>query len=410
MSLTRDLARLNIDSDGDISVSGTLGVNISLSVGTSTNLLSNAEFTTNTTGWAATTSTLAIVSNELQLTPDSGANGFANQQVDNLVVGKSYIASVTVTVDAAGYSRLYIGTSANGNQTLSNVNLGTGTHSFIFTATATTHHFALVVGGGTGQVTRFDNVKLIEANEVIFPAGYGKVDGILAVDRATSDGTIIDMQKNGTSVGSIGVDGGSLHVGGGDVGAGFYQVADAIVPINNGTGALRDNAISLGISSGRFKDMYLSGGVYLGGTGADNKLDDYEEGTWTCSVGAVSGATQPSVTGGTFVGQYTKIGKVVHVVFYAGPFQFGGTLTSTLAIKGLPFAHSGANSTNSSEISSYYVTWARPDNLAGRIYSGTDMGFLSSNNGGNWGWEACSAAGTGSNRYITGNIQYYTNS
>ena len=35
-----------------------------------------------------------------------------------------------------------------------------GTVSFIFTATATTHHFALVVGGGTGQVTRFDNANL----------------------------------------------------------------------------------------------------------------------------------------------------------------------------------------------------------------------------------------------------------
>jgi hypothetical protein len=30
-----------------------------------------------------------------------------------------------------------------------------------------------------------------------------------------------------------------------------------------------------------FKDLYLSGGVYLGGTGAANLLDDYEEGTWT---------------------------------------------------------------------------------------------------------------------------------
>ena len=32
----------------------------------------------------------------------------------------------------------------------------------------------------------------------------------------------------------------------------------------------------LGLSNRRFKDAYLSGGVYLGGTGAANKLDDYE--------------------------------------------------------------------------------------------------------------------------------------
>ena len=405
MSLTRDLARLNIDSDGDISVSGTLGVNKTLSVGSNTNLLSNAEFTTNTTGWAATTSTLAIVSNELQLTPDGGANGFANQQVDNLVVGKSYIASVTVTVDAAGYSRLYIGTSANGNQTLSNVNLGTGTHSFIFTATATTHHFALVVGGGTGQVTRFDNAKLIEANKVIFPAGYGKVDGILAVDRATNEGDVIDVQKDGTSVGSIGVSGGNNMYLSGQANnhAGVTFATQSILPTTQGT--INNNTVDLGQNGNAYKDLYLGGGLYVGGTGAVNKLDDYEEGTWTASAGAVSGATQPTVEAGTFYGTYTKIGRVVHAAFYVGPFRFSGTLTSTLAIKGLPFAHGGGDSTNGVAIT-YYITWARPEFVALRIYSGTEAGFLSVNNGGNWGWEACSAAGTGYNRYISGTIQY----
>jgi hypothetical protein len=29
----------------------------------------------------------------------------------------------------------------------------------------------------------------------------------------------------------------------------------------------------------------VSDGVYLGGTGAANKLDDYEEGTWTPTLG-----------------------------------------------------------------------------------------------------------------------------
>jgi len=166
MSLARDIANI-LDNSGDATFQN------NVNVGTTTNLLSNAEFTTNTTGWAATGSTLAIVSNELQLTPDGGVNGFANQQVDNLVVSKSYIASVTVTVDAGSLTRLYIGTSANGNQTVTSSGLGTGTHSFTFVATATTHHFALVVGGGTGQVTRFDNAKLTEASRVVFPAATG---------------------------------------------------------------------------------------------------------------------------------------------------------------------------------------------------------------------------------------------
>jgi hypothetical protein len=72
-----------------------------------------------------------------------------------------------------------------------------------------------------------------------------------------------------------------------------------------------DNAIDLGSSSHRFKDLYLSGGVYLGGTGSANKLDDYEEGTWTPSlIGFSSGLTQ-----NTQVGFYTKIGNLVTATF-----------------------------------------------------------------------------------------------
>ena len=157
----------------NVTVSGASTFEKSISVGTTANLISNGDFTTNTTGWAATGSTLAISSGALQITPGSGVNGFANQQVDNLVIGRSYIASVVVTQDAGNYSRLYIGTSANGNQNVTSSNLGTGSHSFTFVATATTHHFALVVGGGTGQVTKFDAARLTEASRIIFPAVTG---------------------------------------------------------------------------------------------------------------------------------------------------------------------------------------------------------------------------------------------
>jgi len=158
---------------GTLTTTGAATFQDDINVGNTTNLLSNGDFTTNTTGWAATGSALAISSGALQITPNGGVNGFANQQVDNLVVGKSYIASVVVTQDAGNYTRLYIGTSANGNQTVNNSGLGTGTHSFTFVATATTHHFALVVGGGTGQVTKFDAARLTEASRIVFPAVTG---------------------------------------------------------------------------------------------------------------------------------------------------------------------------------------------------------------------------------------------
>lgn len=83
--------------------------------------------------------------------------------------------------------------------------------------------------------------------------------------RNNGNGGLISFNSAGTSVGSIGTDGGSLVIGGGDVGLGFYQSADALVPYNGITG-LRDSAINLGMaSSGRFKDLHLSGAVKVGG-------------------------------------------------------------------------------------------------------------------------------------------------
>ena len=60
-------------------------------------------------------------------------------------------------------------------------------------------------------------------------------------------------------------------------------------------------------------DVTVSGGIYIGGTGAANLLDDYEEGTYTVQLfDASSGgnASSSSVTG-----NYTKIGNQVTVRF-----------------------------------------------------------------------------------------------
>jgi hypothetical protein len=75
-------------------------------------------------------------------------------------------------------------------------------------------------------------------------------------------------------------------------------------------------------------DLTLSGGVYLGGTGSANKLDDYEEGAWTPTVGDVS----QSASGNW----YTKIGRFVML---SADFTISGApSTNYVDIGGLPFA------------------------------------------------------------------------
>lgn len=67
-------------------------------------------------------------------------------------------------------------------------------------------------------------------------------------------------------------------------------------------------------------------------------LNDYEEGTWTPVVTALSGTI---TTLGTVTGRYTKIGRVVNLFWQFG-ITNNGTGASAIVISGLPFNASTA--------------------------------------------------------------------
>ena len=163
---------------------------------------------------------------------------------------------------------------------------------------------------------------------------------VVLVNRKSSDGALVTLQKDGTTVGSIGARGGDVYLETGAVGLRMYDAGSAIFPSGN-TGISQDALITLGASNYRFKDLYLSGGVYLGGTGAANKLDDYETGTWTPVAVNYTG-TLSNVRG-----SYVKIGKKVFIDLYCSTSDDSST-TAVFSISGLPFASdstSGAYST-----------------------------------------------------------------
>jgi hypothetical protein len=149
-------------------------------------------------------------------------------------------------------------------------------------------------------------------------------------NRMTSDGSIVGFRKNGSEVGSIGVTQGIYpFMGHSGTGITFAHNVNAIMPyrpLNNDYG---DGLIDIGRTNGRFKDAYLSGGIYLGGTGSANKLDDYEEGTFA-----------PSFQNGSFTyskqkGYYTKIGNVVTISLTVGWSSRSGS--GGLTVQNLPF-------------------------------------------------------------------------
>ena len=159
----------------------------------------------------------------------------------------------------------------------------------------------------------------------------------LLLNRKTSQGSIATFQYENATVGSIGVSGGNnLYISGqASNHSGVTFGTDVLLPTRQGT--TTDNITDLGASANRFKDLHLSGGAYLGGTGAANKLDSYEEGTWTPAIGTIVGYTGAiTVTGAT----YTKVGNLVTVRARLGFFSATGAITASdqIAFTGLPFS------------------------------------------------------------------------
>ena len=161
-------------------------------------------------------------------------------------------------------------------------------------------------------------------------------------NRLTSDGEIVKFYKDGTAVGSIGAGDGDLIIGKTDSGTECYlrfgYSAVGIVPANL-DGSVNDNALDLGSTASRVKDIYLGGGLYVGGTGSANKLDDYEEGLHTVTATDTGGGA--TITMNTSYDQlaYTKIGRVVHIQGVLLFSSISGTFSGTLQIS-LPFTAS----------------------------------------------------------------------
>ena len=152
------------------------------------------------------------------------------------------------------------------------------------------------------------------------------VNGTVSVNDSTYSVYASGISSNIGSVGNTANDLNIFSTATGHNGLRFHSVG--ILPTDN-TGTIIDNDCDLGANTHRFKDLYLSGGVYLGGTGSANKLDDYEEGTWTPTTNGTNPTVQKA--------NYTKIGNRVHISLYLTNLSN----STGSQIHGLPFTPSG---------------------------------------------------------------------
>jgi len=110
---------------------------------------------------------------------------------------------------------------------------------------------------GAGNTT--EGISVSSQYDAIF---VSRGAGVAQVLNRNSDGDIQQFRKDGTTVGSIGTEGGDLRIGNGDAGLQFIDGTQSVRPFNVTTNARIDAQVDLGMASTRWKNLYLSGGVY----------------------------------------------------------------------------------------------------------------------------------------------------
>ena len=202
--------------------------------------------------------------------------------------------------------------------------------------------------------------------------------GFGAITSGAPANTVMTLNQSGNAilVGTLNIGNGSASTPGlnfaGNGDAGFYNVGgDNIGFAANGAAVYSMNTDGITLESGK--------GLFVGGTGSANKLDDYEEGTWDPlpyyqNADDQGKALAAQVTANQTAGFYTKIGNMVHVhgsITWNISDAVGDIAVDNVGVKTLPFA--SANETNNFSAINFSI------NGANTIPSGGFTGELSAN-------------------------------
>ena len=149
------------------------------------------------------------------------------------------------------------------------------------------------------------------------------VGGDISLD---ADGGDILLKDGGTTFGTLSNDGGYFDI--------KSTTSNQDISIKGNDGGSTVTAVRFDMSDAG--KAIFNNGVAIGGTGAANTLDDYEEGNWS-SVARLGGNGGADNVNSTAHAKYTKIGNVVHInVSISMLNSISGS--GHLVITGLPFA------------------------------------------------------------------------
>ena len=216
------------------------------------------------------------------------------------------------------------------------------------------------IGVGTASPARFidavssANAPTMEIRSSVTPNG-SKIGGglLLSLNQANDSGSGANDTQVGDILGRIVFQGQGTDY--------TYNGAEisTIVTVGDGSDgrvpqatALTFATIAVGGDSSAERFRVSEAGIHIGGTGAANALDDYEEGTFTPIFVSDASAGAYNIQDG----DYTKVGDLVHICINLSISTIGSFAGAAIQINGLPFASENVNS--SGNVMSAFVNGA----------------------------------------------------
>ena len=266
---------------------------------------------------------------------DSKTLGFTDGQIEVYVNGILMDESDFTTSNG---NTVTLASAANLNDIISIVAMQTDIPNSDYvpasggTFTGQTIHDQNILVGKTASNYQTIGVEA-QANGSLFATAAN--NGPLVATRKSSNGNIASLYKDASNVGNIGIQSTGFYMDGEAGHAGIRFAGNELSPRDNGADA--DGVVSLGESDKRWKDLYLSGGAYIGGTASGNHLDYYEEGTWTPAIGTTNGSTTASLNYSE--PYYVRIGNKVTAQSYIYNIIWSDITDGTyIILSGFPFA------------------------------------------------------------------------
>ena len=268
---------------------------------------------TNTTG-----NSIASFGNESLFSNTTGASntalGFRSLRSNTTASNNTAVGTCSLYANTTGDRNVAIGRSALQNNTTASSNTAVGYQSLNDNTTGT-------LNTAVGQCALYNNETGFE-NTAIGRATLFNNTGNCNVGLGESAGYNITTGNNNLLLGND---------------AGRENSPSGTITTQSNIAVYGNNSITNHYMAG---DLRLTtGGLYVGGSADANKLDDYEEGTWTPTLNASDTGTLSDNAG-----YYIKIGSMVFINCVGT--KSGGSLNE---IEGLPFTvlDYGANYNNS---------------------------------------------------------------